>query len=188
MINPDELKKIIDPKSSIFVAWDVHRALFNSVFNRDEFQKGFNVALNAARKAKVPVIFTKITPFPAGFEPASAKLMSWKGKFKPEDMELIVQPQQNEIVVNKNTWSIFVGTNVELLARNSGRNVFVFTGIATDVGVETSARHAYALGFIPVIISDGVSSSDREAHERSLANMKKFFPVISSSELSKYWA
>lgn len=187
MISSDELKKIIDPKSSIFVAWDVHRALFNNIFNKEEFQNGFNTALNAARKAKVPVIFTKITPYPAGFEPVSSRLMRWRGGFKPEEMELMVQPQQNEIVVNKNTWSIFVGTNVELLARNSGRTVFVFTGIATDVGVETSARHAYALGFIPVIISDAVSSSDKEAHERSLANMKKFFPVISSSELSKYW-
>jgi len=187
MMAPDELKKIIEPRSSIFIAWDVHRALFNSVFNRDEFQNGFNVALNAARKAKVPVIFTKITPYSSGFEPASAKLMKWRGGFKPEEMELIVQPQQNDIVISKNTWSLFVGTNVELLARNSGRTVFVFTGIATDIGVETSARHAYALGFVPVIVSDAVSSQDREAHERSLANMRKFFLVISSSELSEYW-
>ncbi|MFP3262244.1 MAG: cysteine hydrolase [Nitrososphaeria archaeon] len=188
MINSEDLKRILEPKNSLFIAWDVHRALFNSTFNRDEFLKGFQTALNAARKARVPVIFTKITPFPTGFEPASAKLMQWRGSFRPEDMELIVQPQQEDIVINKNTWSIFVGTNVELLARNSGRSTFVFTGIATDIGVETSVRHAYALGFVPVIISDGVSSQDIEAHKRSLANMQRFFPVISSEELSKIWS
>ena len=188
MIGSEELKKILDPKVSLFVAWDVHKALVDSSFNREEFLKAFNLALSAARKAKVPVIFTKITPYPKGFEPPNASLMRWRGSWKPEDMVLVAEPQEGEIVVNKNTWSIFVGTNVELLARNSGRYVFVFTGIATDIGVETSARHAYALGFIPVIVSDAVSSSDREAHERSLANMRRFFPVITSEELSKYWS
>ena len=188
MISTEDLKRILEPKNSLFIAWDVHRALFNGTFNREEFLKGFHTSLSAARKARVPVIFTKITPFPAGFEPASTKLMKWRGSFRAEDMELIVQPQQEDIVLNKNTWSIFIGTNVELLARNSGRSTFVFTGIATDIGVETSARHAYALGFVPVIISDGVSSQDREAHERSLANMRRFFPVISSEELSKVWS
>lgn len=59
---------------------------------------------------------------------------------------MIVQPQPNDIVINKNTWSLFVGTNVELLLRNSGRYTVVFTGIATDIGIETSARHALVVG------------------------------------------
>lgn len=102
--------------------------------------------------------------------------MQWRGGFKPEDMELVVKPQEGDLVIDKNTWSIFVGTNFELLLRNSGRSTVVFTGIATEIGVETSARHAYALGFIPVIVSDAVSSGNREAHERSLQNMRAFFP------------
>ncbi|MCG2880048.1 MAG: isochorismatase family protein [Vulcanisaeta sp.] len=30
--------------------------------------------------------------------------------------------------------------------RNSGRYTVVFTGIATDIGIETSARHALVVG------------------------------------------
>ncbi|ABW01854.1 cysteine hydrolase [Caldivirga maquilingensis] len=187
-LSEDVLRDILKPNYSILVVWDVHKALYNSIFNKDEFLNALNRVIEAARRVKVPVVFTKITPYPRGFEPPASRLVQWRGGFRPEDMELVIQPQENEIVLNKNTWSIFVGTNFELLLRNSGRSTIVFTGIATEIGVETSARHAYALGFIPVIISDAVSSYNKDGHERSLQNMRMFFPVITSSELAKIWA
>ena len=189
-LNLDEgtLRDILKPSNSILVVWDVHKALYNSIFNKDEFLSALNRVIEAARRVKVPVVFTKITPYPRGFEPPTVRLMQWRGGFRPEEMDLVIQPREDEIVLNKNTWSIFVGTNFELLLRNSGRSTIVFTGIATEIGVETSARHAYALGFIPVIISDAVSSRSKDGHERSLQNMRMFFPVITSSELAKIWA
>jgi Amidases related to nicotinamidase len=186
-ISQETLRDILKPSNSVLVVWDVHRALYNVIFNRDEFLKALNTVIEAARRVKVPVVFTRITPYPRGFEPPTVKLMQWRGGFKPEDMELVVKPQEGDLVIDKNTWSIFVGTNFELLLRNSGRSTVVFTGIATEIGVETSARHAYALGFIPVIVSDAVSSGNREAHERALQNMRAFFPVLTSSDLAKLW-
>ncbi len=183
-----QLKDVLRPSTSVLVVWDVHRALYNNIFNREEFLKALNASIGAARRAGVPIIFTRITPYPQGFEPVSLRFAQWRSPLRPEEMDLVVQPQANDIVVNKNTTSLFVGTNVELLLRNSGRYAVVLTGIATEIGVETTARHAYALGFVPVIVSDAVSSYDREAHERSLANMRKLFPVITSSELAQYWA
>ncbi|WP_291767864.1 cysteine hydrolase [Caldivirga sp. UBA161] len=187
-LNEGTLRDILKPSNSILVVWDVHKALYNSIFNKDEFLNALNRVIDAARRVKVPIVFTKITPYPRGFEPPTVRLMQWRGGFRPEEMDLIIQPQEGDIVLNKNTWSIFVGTNFELLLRNSGKSTVVFTGIATDIGVETSARHAYALGFIPVIISDAVSSHSRDGHERSLQNMRMFFPVITSSDLAKIWA
>ncbi|MEM2056589.1 MAG: isochorismatase family protein, partial [Thermoplasmatales archaeon] len=55
-------------------------------------------------------------------------------------------------------------------------------GIATEIGVETSVRHAQNLGFIPIVIKDAVSSRDKDAHERSLKNMSALLPVISLSD------
>jgi nicotinamidase-related amidase len=181
------LREILNPKGSALVVWDVQQGLVNSVFNREEFTKALNVVINAARRVKVPIIYTKITPFPQGFEPYSYRVLYGNRRWSPRDLQLAVRPGRNEIVVNKNTWSLFVGTNVEMLLRNAGIRTVVFTGIATEVGVETSARHAFALGFMPVIVRDAVSSFDREAHERSLANMAKFFPVVTSGELANLW-
>jgi len=181
------LSEILNPRASVLVVWDVQNALVNSIFNRDEFMNALNQTISAARKAKVPIVFTKITPYPRGFEPEASRYVFRSRRWGPRDLDLAVRPMRNDIVVNKNTWSLFVGTNVELLLRNAGIRTVVFTGIATEVGVETSARHAFALGFIPVIVRDAVSSYDREAHERSLVNLAKFFPVITSKELANYW-
>ena len=74
------------------------------------------------------------------------------------------------------------------MLRNTEINVIVFTGIATDIGVETSARHAQALGFLPVIARDAVSSSDKQAHERSLANMSKLMLVLDNKEIIERWS
>lgn len=182
------ISDIIRPAQSVLVVWDVHKALVNSIFNKDEFMNALNITINAARRSGVPIIFTKITPYPQGFESPSSKLLYRGGfQFRPEDMELAVKPEANDIILNKNTWSIFVGTNFELLLRNSDRSTVVFTGIATEIGVETSARHAFALGFVPVIVRDAVSSRSKEAHDRSLINMSSFFPIIDSAELANRW-
>ncbi|NON63325.1 isochorismatase family cysteine hydrolase, partial [Acidianus sp. RZ1] len=83
--------------------------------------------------------------------------------------------------------SIFVGTNFELMLRNIGINTIVFTGIATDIGVETSVRHAQALGFLPVVAKQAVSSGDKAAHERSLENLKRLMLVLDNKEIISLW-
>jgi len=74
------------------------------------------------------------------------------------------------------------------MLRNAGISVIVFTGIATEIGIETSARHAQALGFLPVIAREAVSSSDKQAHERSLANMSKLMLVLDNKEIIERWS
>ncbi|MGC8692238.1 MAG: isochorismatase family protein [Thermoplasmata archaeon] len=36
----------------------------------------------------------------------------------------------------------------------------LFTGIATEIGIETSGRHALNLEFLPIIVEDAVSFAD----------------------------
>jgi nicotinamidase-related amidase len=49
--------------------------------------------------------------------------------------------------------------------------------------VESSARDAANRGFYPVVVSDCVSSMDREAHDRSLKNMARLLLVAHSTEV-----
>jgi nicotinamidase-related amidase len=67
------------------------------------------------------------------------------------------------------------------MMRSRKINTLIFTGIATEIGIESSARDAANRGFYPVIVEDCVSSSDKDAHERSLKNMAKLFVVEKSS-------
>jgi hypothetical protein len=59
----------------------------------------------------------------------------------------------------------------------------VFTGIATDIGIETSAPDAGARGFYPVVVRDGASSMDREARERSLESLERVAIVADMKEI-----
>jgi nicotinamidase-related amidase len=53
------------------------------------------------------------------------------------------------------------------------------------MGIESSARDASNRGFYPVVVSDCVSSMDKDAHERSLKNLEKIVIVKSAAELLK---
>lgn len=186
----ENLEEIAAPDHSALVVWDVQNMLVGRIFNKDEFMESVNALINAARKSDVPVFFTKITPLPERFESRSriAASKRWGSLGNdPKMFELAVEPAQNEIVLHKNTASIFVGTNFELMARNAGIETLVFTGIATEIGIESSARDALNRGFYSVVAKDAVSSADKDAHDRSLVNMGKLLVVAESKDIAKAW-
>ena len=53
------------------------------------------------------------------------------------------------------------------MARNAGIITIVFTGIATELGVTSSAMDALNRDFYTIVVSDAVSSSDKDAHTHS---------------------
>lgn len=176
------LEKLIKKEECALIVWDVQDALVSRIFNREEFFSSVLKLLEAARSNSIPVFYTKITPLPERYESPLRRAAGF-GKFQPGDIAREVYPKDGDTVLNKNTASIFIGTNFELMARNAGIKTLIFTGISTEIGVETSARHAQNLGFIPVVVQDAVSSGDPEAHERSLKNMSKMMPVMSSDDV-----
>ena len=148
-----------------------------------------------ARKSKIPIFFTSVQTLSKRFE-SSANIYT-VGKlgfdrlfeqFIPEDMDFTIKPKQEEIVINKHTASIFIDTGFERMLRNASIITVVFTGIATKFGVESSARDAFNRGFYSAVISDCVSSPDKNGHNRSLENMKNLITVINSKELENIWS
>jgi nicotinamidase-related amidase len=108
-------------------------------------------------------------------------------EFTTEDMDFTIRPKQDEIVINKHTASIFIDTRFERMLRNAGIITTVFTGIATEFGVESSARDAFNRGFYSVVVSDCVSSPYKDGHERSLENMKNLITIVNSKEIENIW-
>ncbi len=105
-----------------------------------------------------------------------AKLPDFMAKGSNErNIPKVIAPQVGDILLEKSTASIFIGTYFEQMMKNRNINTLIFTGIATEIGVESSARDASNRGFYPVIAEDCVSSMDKDAHSRSLENMRKMF-------------
>jgi ureidoacrylate peracid hydrolase len=132
--------------------------------------------LPAARKAGVPVVYLQFGYRPdlsdAGGpqSPNIRKQMAFKLiKERPEHRDkLIVEgtwgwqiiddiaPQPGDLVVPKARYSGFAGTTLENQLRGMDIRHLFFTGVATNVCVESTAREAYFREFWPILISDAM--------------------------------
>ena len=195
----ESIQEMVDPQHSCLIVWDVQNGLVDRIFNKEEFLTNLKSLVEKLRN-RMPVVYTLITPLPKGFD-SSWRYYSMMKRFNVDDINKlppwmaigskdrevpeVVQPQPTDIVLNKSTPSIFIGTDFEYMMRNRGITTLIFTGIATEIGIESSARDASNRGFYPVVVSDCVSSADRGAHERSLENMAKLLIVEKSGNIFK---
>ncbi|WP_428390265.1 cysteine hydrolase family protein [Lichenicoccus sp.] len=80
--------------------------------------------------------------------------------------ELNRQPSNH--VVTKRTRGAFASTDLEAYLRTRGVTQVVIVGISTSGGVESTARHAFDLGFNVTIATDATTDMDAETHDRSV--------------------
>lgn len=81
------------------------------------------------------------------------------------------QVQASDLVVTKRQWGAFYGTDLEQLLRRRHIKTIVLGGIATNYGVESTARAAFDQDFELVFAEDAMSSMKAEAHEFSCKNV-----------------
>lgn len=81
----------------------------------------------------------------------------------------------SDIVITKRQWGAFHGTELDLQLRRRGIRRIVLCGIATSVGVESTARDAYELGYHQIFAEDAMASRTAEEHRSTVNNI---FPRI----------
>lgn len=113
-------------------------------------------------------------------------------EFKPE-----VMPRDGEGIVEKQTNSAFIGTDLQ--QRLSGIATLVIVGVITNNSVEATARMAGNLGFDTYVVSDATATFGRrdydgrwrtaaEVHAMSLANLDGEYATIVATEEVLRWA
>lgn len=80
-------------------------------------------------------------------------------------------PRGSEAVLDKITMSAFAGTYLDIALRDCGIRTFLIAGIALEVGIEPTVRHAIDLGYLPVVITDACGWGNAEAAKRSLETL-----------------
>lgn len=83
--------------------------------------------------------------------------------------------QATDIEITKRQWGAFYGTDLELQLRRRGIDTLILCGISTNIGVESTARNAWELGFQLVIAEDACSAATAEQHQGSMSHI---FPRI----------
>ncbi|ARK58260.1 hydrolase [Burkholderia pseudomallei] len=134
---------------------------------------------NAFRARKLPVIFVHTS-----YQPDGAVALKVKTDVPPSPPNLdpewsafapALGVQPIDVVVTKHQWGAFTGTDLDVQLRRRGITDIVLTGIATNIGVESTAREAYENNYNVVIVSDAVSTWSTDAQTFALTQI---FPKL----------
>ena len=90
-------------------------------------------------------------------------------------------PEPSDIVLLKTRYSVFFNTNIDSFLRARGIRNLVFTGIATNVCVESSLRDAFHLEYFSVVLEDATHAAGPDfAQNAALYNIEAFFGWVST--------
>ena len=74
------------------------------------------------------------------------------------------------------------GTELDLQLRRRGFDTIVLTGVATNFGVEQTAREAWQLGYSVVVAEDATSSISEAAHRFAVETILPRVSRVRSTE------
>jgi nicotinamidase-related amidase len=112
-------------------------------------------------------------PMPPGGLPAE-----WS-EFVPE-----IDSLQADVVITKRQWSAFYGTELDLQLRRRGIKTIVLSGVATHIGVDSTARDAWQHHYSVVIAEDACSSMGADLHQFSVEKiLRRVARVRSTMEI-----
>ena len=179
---PDATLPALDRATTALVLIDLQQGILP--YARAPYDAAAVLAMAAAmaaafRAAKSPVVRVKVgfsadggdvpksivdAPNPGGPPPAN-----WLAD-APE-----LPPQPGDIPILKRQWGAFHGTELDLQLRRRGIRTLVLAGIATSIGVESTARVAWELGYDIIFAEDATSGPDAAMHANSFG---KVFPRL----------
>ena len=100
-----------------------------------------------------------------------------RGTFEHEIIAEL-QPQPNELVLDKNTSSAFHSTPINYLLGNLGIETIVIAGMATDMCVEMTARDAGDLGYNVIVVEDATATFYPQHHSAALSGLARVFAQV----------
>ena len=99
-------------------------------------------------------------------------------QFPPNWMDFVPELKQapTDLVIKKRQWGAFHGTELDLQLRRRGIRKIVLGGVATQIGVESTARAAFEHGYSQVFVEDTMATTGGE--EAHLFPIRNIFPRI----------
>jgi nicotinamidase-related amidase len=184
---PQTLEEVCQPQRAALLVYDMQVGILSQINNAERITQRVLKILTAARNAGVRVFFSRHLSLPKElmgmFQFRMA--MAWQRVDSPDQVnpwflrdapgfQIVpeLSPRPTEGVFDKLTMSAFEGTWLDLALRDCGINAFIIVGVATEIGIEPTARHGVDLGYIPVLITDACGAGSEEASARSIESLK----------------
>ncbi|EKO5122068.1 isochorismatase family protein [Vibrio fluvialis] len=76
--------------------------------------------------------------------------------------------QDDDILITKRTWGAFMHTDLHQQLQALGVTQVVIVGIATSIGVESTARQAFELGYHVTLCTDAMTDLNLDNHQHAI--------------------
>ena len=102
--------------------------------------------------------------------------------------EELAAPRPGDLTIVRHSYDAFAGTPLDAELRARGVETVVGTGVVTNLCVQTTIQHAFALGYYVVVAEDGTAATDPTVQAVTLENFRRFFgPVAPSDTIARHW-
>jgi len=178
-------------QKTVLIVMDFQPFILGMISDNAKLVEANNNAIDAARKANIPVIFV-VVGFREGFPEVSPNNKVF-GAIKKNNVvgltqNLHVDPsihkQDGDVVVIKKRYSSFAGSDLEVILKGYQAERLVLTGIVTSGVVLSTLREAADKDYALTVLSDCCADKDEEVHR---VLMEKVFPVQADVMTSEEW-
>lgn len=207
---PETLDELVEPSRTVLLVHDTQNdycAPKGKLFTKSnpEVQAAITAAIDGivpliqvARDAGTRIVFTRASHLKDGADesPVHLRHLIANQQRGSEPNVLIgswghqivdrLEPQRDDIVIDKFAFSAFQGTALDKLLRSFGTQTIVLCGIASHSGILTSARFALTLDYFTVIPEQCIAGTDRRQHEAALQLLRP--DLIDTGSLLALWA
>ena len=163
----------IDPTKTALVLIDLQQGVVSRPFAP---RSAAEVVRNAARLADrcralgATVVLVRVAYHPDGRDQLSAPVdapVTFNAASLPADWAELVPELglvPDDLVITKRQWGAFHGTELDLQLRRRDVRTIILGGIATNMGVESTARAAHERGYAQLLVEDAMASFSAEVH------------------------
>ena len=164
----------LDPKTALIVI-DLQKGIvaFPTAHPAGEVVQRAASLADAFRRHSLPVVLVNVSGGAAGRTEQTRR----QGPFPPGWADLVpeLNQQPTDHTVTKQTWGAFTNTGLDEYLKMLGITQVVIAGVATSIGVESTARFAHELGFNVALATDAMTDMNLDAHTHSVT---RIFPRL----------
>ena len=171
----------IDPKTALIVI-DLQKGIvpYPTAHPIEQILRHAAALADAFRRHQQPVVLVNVTGGAPGRteqpRPSTRPSADWS-EFVPE-----LNQQSSDHIVTKQTWGAFTNTGLDEHLKSLGVTQVVLAGVATSIGVESTARQAYECGFNVVLAIDAMTDLNADAHTNSVT---RIFPRLGETDTTQ---
>jgi nicotinamidase-related amidase len=164
----------LDPKTALIVI-DLQKGIlaYPTAHPAAEIVKQASALADAFRRHDLPIVLVNVT----GGAPGRTDQARNLGELPADWAELVpeLNQQPTDHTVTKRTWGAFTHTDLDEYLKKLGVTQVVIVGVATSIGVESTARHAYENGYNITLVIDAMTDMNADAHHNSIT---RIFPRL----------